>query len=96
MIIGWADAYLGHPQYFDISEENFEKLKRSKEDEKEVMYYCEYGKWPPTEEEKLEAKKDFVRRHPILLLRVPRNQELFDDEELKELLIRAEAEKNNQ
>ena len=89
MIIGWADAYLGHPQYFDISEENFEKLKRSKEDEKEVLYYCEYGRWPKSEEEQLEEDREFARNRLDLFLRVHYNQELFDEEERLELFRKA-------
>lgn len=52
------------------------------------MIYAETGLWPEknTEEEENERIRTFVRKFPELLIKVPDNQDLFTEEELKELL----------
>lgn len=87
--VSWLTGITNEPVYFDISEENFEKLKRSDKDAYEVCIYCETGKWPPSEDEKREATKDFLRKFPKLLIEIPTNQSYFDEAELAKLLEKA-------
>ncbi|HEM2321058.1 TPA: hypothetical protein U0312_003056, partial [Listeria monocytogenes] len=65
-----------------------EKAFKSSDDAYEVMIYAETGLWPEknTEEEENERIRTFVRKFPELLIKVPDNQDLFTEEELKELL----------
>ena len=92
--VSWPIGITSEPVYFDISEDNFEKLKRSDKDAYEVCIYCETGKWPPTEEEKQESTKAFLRKHPELLIQIPDNQRYFDEPELSELLEKARKSKH--
>ena len=84
--ISWAEGLIGKPVYHDITEENFEKLKKSEKDANEVLFFCKNGIWPLTAEEDKEADRDFLRECPELLLEIPENQELFEKEELEALL----------
>lgn len=63
-----------------------EKALKSEQDAYEVMVYAETGKWPLGKNEQIEKNKAFIRRFPELLIKVPENQDLFDEEELKILL----------
>lgn len=87
--ISWAQGPFQHIVYYDISRENMEKALKSPEDASDVMFFAETGKWPPSEEEQLENRKEFLRGSPKLLLKIPENQKLFDKEELQILLKKA-------
>lgn len=87
--VSWAEGMIGKPVFYDITEENFERLKRSEKDANDVLFFCKNGIWPLTAEEDLEADRDFLRECPELLLEIPENQELFDKEELEVLLKKA-------
>ena len=65
-----------------------DKAFRSYDDAYEVMIYAETGLWPErnTEEEENERVREFVRKFPELLIKVPDNQDLFTEEELKTLI----------
>ncbi len=77
---------------YEISRENMIKALKSDKDAREVMHFVAFGRWPLTEEEELEEDKNFMRRCPDLLIKIPKNQEIFKDdpEELKILLERGQ------
>ena len=93
--ISWAEGMIGKPVFYDITEENFERLKRSEKDVKDVLFFCKNGIWPLTAEEDLEADREFLRECPELLIEIPDNQELFDKEELEVLLKKAKEKQIN-
>lgn len=62
------------------------KALKSEKDAYEVMVFAETGQWPLNKDEQLENDKDFIRQFPELLIKVPENQLLFDESELKMLL----------
>lgn len=84
--ITWAQGPYGHPVFYDISRENMEKALKSNQDAYKVMVYAETGNWPLEKDEQMEKRKAFIRRFPELLIKVPENQDIFDEEELKKLL----------
>ena len=51
-----------------------------------------YDSWPPTEEERRESRRKFIRKHPASLIDVPKNRKLFSKEELEELIPTAEKQ----
>lgn len=77
----------GEPVFFPITKALMEKAFKSSDDAYEVMIYAETGLWPEknTEEEN-ERVREFIRKSPELLIKVSDNQDLFTEEELKELL----------
>lgn len=81
--ITWPQGPYGNPVFYEISRENMEKALKSDGDAYKVMVYAETGSWPIEKDEQVEKRKDFIRRFPELLIKVPENQDLFDDEELK-------------
>lgn len=91
--ISWEVGMFGEKVFYDISREDMEKALRSDEDAYEVMVSAETGRLPLSPEEEIERDKDFIRKYPKLLLRVPANQILFDEKELKELMSKAEEDK---
>ncbi|MBC2042214.1 hypothetical protein HCA56_07215 [Listeria welshimeri] len=86
--IPFPKGVTGEPVFFPITKELMEKAFKSSDDAYEVMIYAETGLWPErnTEEEENERVREFVRKFPELLIKVPDNQDLFTEEELKELL----------
>ncbi|EAD0721440.1 hypothetical protein NW48_08740 [Listeria monocytogenes] len=76
------------PVFFPITKALMEKAFKSPDDAYEVMIYAETGLWPEknTEEGENERIRKIVRKFPELLIKVPDNQDLFTEEELKELL----------
>ena len=86
--ISWQVGTFGKNVYYDISKENMEKALKSDEDAYEVMVYAETGKWPLKPDEQIERNKNFIRKFPELLIKIPENQKLFDEEELKVLLAK--------
>ncbi|WP_022766108.1 hypothetical protein [Butyrivibrio sp. XPD2006] len=93
MKICWAEGIEGTIKYYDITQELFERLKKSEKDANEVMFFCKNGRWLPKEDEVREAKREFLRNNPKLLLKIPSNQDYFEKEELEEILKKLEAEK---
>ncbi len=61
-----------------------DKAFRSYDDAYEVMIYAETGLWPEKNTEDEENER--VRKFPELLIKVPDNQDLFTEEELKTLI----------
>ena len=86
MKVSWAEGLIGKPVFYDISEANFEKIKKSEKDANEVLFFFKYGNWSLEKEDEIEADKNFIRECPELLLEIPENQKLFDKEELEMLL----------
>ena len=84
--ISWMVGAFGKEVSYDISRENMLKALKSKEDAYEVMIFAETGKWPKKENEQLEKDREFIRKFPELLLKIPSNQDLFDKEEVESLL----------
>jgi hypothetical protein len=84
--ITWPQGHNGYPVFYDISKENMEKALKSDLDAYKVLVFAETGNWPLEKDEQIEKRKAFIRRFPDLLIKLPENQDLFDDEELKILL----------
>ena len=86
--ITFPKGIVGEPAFFPITKELMEKAFKSDEDAYEVMIYAETGLWPDrnTEEEENERVREFIRKFPELLIKVPDNRDLFTEEELKTLI----------
>ncbi|AQP75415.1 TPA_asm: hypothetical protein GYX28_09065 [Listeria monocytogenes] len=86
--ITFPKGVTGEPVFFPITKALMEKAFKSSDDAYEVMIYAETGLWPEknTEEGENERIRKIVRKFPELLIKVPDNQDLFTEEELKELL----------
>lgn len=89
MKVCWSEGLEGTIVYHEITEELFEKLKKSEKDAYDVMMYCKTGQWPLNDIDELEKDREFIRNCPELLLTVPENQKLFDEDELQVLLQKA-------
>lgn len=83
--ISWSQGPYGEIVTYPISRENLEKALQSDRDAYEVMIYAETGKYPSNREQ-CEINRAFIRKFPELLIKIPENQALFDEEELKALL----------
>lgn len=86
--IEWPQGPFDQTVSYPITKELADKAFRSSDDAYEVMIYAETGLWPEknTEDEENERVREFVRKFPELLIKVPDNQDLFTKEEL-EILI---------
>lgn len=86
--ITFPKGITGEPAFFPITKELMEKAFKASDDAYEVMIYSETGLCPKktTEEEENERVREFIKKFPELLIKVPNNQDLFTKEELKELL----------
>ncbi len=89
--MSWEQGPFGVIKEYEISKENFEKAMRSSKDAYEVSIYAVTGSWPSSAEEKLEEARNLIRKRPELLLKNPNNQKLFKQEELEELMKKAEG-----
>ena len=92
--ISWQEGFFSETMCYKISKENVTKAMKSNQDSYEVMIYAETGMWPLTEDKLKENTKEFIRNNPILLLKVPKNKELFSEDELEVLLKKAKDLKN--
>lgn len=75
---------------FEIERTDFEVYIAGKCSGKDLRYKAQNDSWPPTEEERNLAKKEFLRKHPSSLIIIPKNRELFTQKELEELIPIAE------
>ena len=75
---------------FEIDATDFETYLAGKCSGKDLRYKAQNDSWPPTEEERKIAKKEFLTKHPSSLINVPKNRELFTRKELEELIPVAE------
>ncbi|HEM3867533.1 TPA: hypothetical protein U1V35_000740 [Streptococcus suis] len=96
-----------HDQYYYVTEEGgiavqrvvyelpkdlFELLERNEKSMADIHFKLRYDSWPPTEEEKNRIKKERAKDRPIVLISNPKNQLLFTQEELEELIPIAEQQ----
>lgn len=84
--ISWAQGPYNEPVFYPVSKRNMVKAFKSDQDALEVMTYAQTGQCPPGMEDTREINKDFIRKFPELLLKVPENQGLFTESELDELM----------
>ncbi|EAD0694929.1 TPA: hypothetical protein ACSY99_09080 [Listeria monocytogenes] len=86
--IEWPQGPFDQVISYLITKQLAEKAMKSTQDAHEVKVYSRTGQWPVknTEEEEREQTREFIRKFPELLIKVPDNQDLFTEEELKELL----------
>ncbi|MBC1705513.1 hypothetical protein IBB74_09590 [Listeria welshimeri] len=86
--IEWPQGPFDQVISYPITKELADKALKSSQDAHEVKIYARTGQWPVknTEEEEREQTKKFIKKFPELLIKVPDNQDLFTEEELKELL----------
>lgn len=86
--IEWPQGPFDQVISYPITKQLAEKAMKSSQDAHEVKVYARTGQWPVknTEEEEREQTREFIRKFPELLIKVPDNQDLFTEEELKELL----------
>ena len=75
---------------FEIDNSDFSDYLSGKRTAEEIDFKAQNGYWPPTEEERKMDKKNFLAKHPSSLINVPKNRELFTQEELEELIPVAE------
>ncbi|HEM3867886.1 TPA: hypothetical protein U1V35_001103 [Streptococcus suis] len=75
---------------FEIEKSDFDEYLSGKRTAREVDFKAKNDRWPPTEEERKIAKKEFLTKHPSSLIIVPKNRELFTRKELEELIPVAE------
>ncbi|HEL2576955.1 TPA: hypothetical protein TZ704_002176 [Streptococcus suis] len=96
-----------HDQYYYVTEEGgiavqrvvyelpkdlFELLERNEKSMADIHFKLRYDSWPPTEEQKNRIKKERAKDRPIVLISNPKNQLLFTQEELEELIPIAEQQ----
>ena len=86
--IDWLQGPFDQEVSYPITKELADKALKSSQDAYEVQIYAETGLWPKktAEEKEDERVREFIKKFPELLIKVPNNQDLFTKEELKELL----------
>lgn len=86
--IEWPQGPFDQVISYPITKQMAEKAMKSSQDAHEVKICARTGQWPikNTEEEEREQTREFIKKFPELLIKVPDNQDLFTKEELKELL----------
>ncbi|HFU3724517.1 TPA: DUF6572 domain-containing protein [Streptococcus suis] len=76
---------------FEIKESDFNEFLLGNRTAMEIDWKAQNDCWSPTEEEKWKTKKAFLTKHPSSLIIIPKNRDLFTQDELKVLIPRAEA-----
>ncbi len=77
---------------YELPQELFTLLESGERTIREVSYRIKNHRWPPTEEEKNEIRKDRAREKPIVLISNRKNQLLFSKKELEILIPQAEQQ----
>lgn len=77
---------------YNLSEEDFQLLEEEKRTAAEIHFKLQNGLWPPTENEKKEANRNFIRETPTALISDSSSWKLFTHEELKKLIPIAEQQ----
>ncbi|GAB2027561.1 hypothetical protein [Lactovum odontotermitis] len=77
---------------YKLSEEDYQFLEKGKRSAAEIHFKLQNDAWPPTENEKKEANRNFIRETPTALISDPSSQGLFSHEELKKLIPIAEKQ----
>ena len=75
---------------YELPDELFALLESGERTIEDVSYRVKNDYWPPTEEEIKRIKRERATEYPILLIANPKNQLLFTQEELKEIMPIAE------
>ncbi|EHI74913.1 Uncharacterised protein [Streptococcus criceti] len=75
---------------FDIKAKDFEEYMSGKRSSSDILFKAQNNVWPPTEEEKKHIKQVRAKERPITLISNPKNQLLFTQAELRELIPIAE------
>lgn len=77
---------------YELPNELYHLLKSGQKSLLEIDFYVKNDCWPPTEDEKNRIKKERAKDRPIVLISNPKNQLLFTQEELEELIPIAEQQ----
>lgn len=77
---------------YELPDELFTLLESGERTLREVSYRVKNDCWPPTEEEINKIKRGRAKERPKILIANPKNQLLFTQEELKELMPIAEKQ----
>ena len=77
---------------YELPNELFALLESGERTQLEVLSKLKTDRWPPTEKEKNEIRKDRARKKPIVLISNRKNQLLFSDKELEMLIPQAEQQ----
>lgn len=77
---------------YELPNELFALLESGERTQLEVLSKLQTDRWPPTEEEKNEIRKDRAREKPIVLISNRKNQLLFSNKELEILIPQAEQQ----
>ena len=77
---------------YELPNELFALLESGERTELEVLSKLQTDRWPPSEEEKNEIRKDRARKKPIVLISNRKNQLLFSKKELEILIPKAEQQ----
>ncbi|HFI0140329.1 TPA: hypothetical protein ACGOR2_001447 [Streptococcus suis] len=77
---------------YELPNELYHLLKSGQKSLLEIDFYVKNDCWPATEEEKNRIKKERAKDRPIVLISNPKNQLLFTQEELEELIPIAEQQ----
>ena len=77
---------------YELPNELFALLESGERTELEVLSKLQTDRWPPSEEEKNEIRKDRARKKPIVLISNRKNQLLFSNKELEILIPKAEQQ----
>ena len=77
---------------YELPNDLFALLESGKRSLLEISWKIKTDRWPPTEEEKNEIRKDRARKKPIVLISNRKNQLLFSNKELEKLIPQAEQQ----
>ena len=77
---------------YELPNELFDLLESGERTQLEILSKLQTDRWPPTEKEKNEIRKDRARKKPIVLISNRKNQLLFSDKELEMLIPQAEQQ----
>ena len=75
---------------YDLPQELFSLLDSGERSLLEISWKIKHDCWPPTEKEINKIKRGRAKERPKILIANPKNQLLFTQEELKELMPIAE------
>lgn len=81
-----------HRVVYELPNELFALLESGERTQLEILSKLQTDRWPPTEEEKNEIRKDRAREKPIVLISNRKNQLLFSNKELEILIPQAEQQ----
>ena len=77
---------------YELPNELFALLESGERTQLEILSKLQTDRWPPTEEEKNEIRKNRAREKPIVLISNRKNQLLFSKKELEILIPQAEQQ----